>query len=230
MNVILDEPPLATLQTFQGLVRTMRLACPPGATVLDLGCGDGQYTIELARLGYKIVGIEARASRLQNAPQHPNLKYRHQDARNLDPDEQFDIVLCLGLLYHLDQPATYLHQLAQITHRLLLINTHYAERDDTSLPVHTHSLSRLAHHDGVPGRWYQEAPPGGWQNEQEMEAFSLSSWVNTRSFWIHKPALLQTLRQAGFPIVYEQFDTLERIDENPTFQEQHWRSTFAAIK
>ena len=43
------------------------LGVKPGAHVLDLGCGPGRHSLELARLGYRVTGVDRTACYLAHA-------------------------------------------------------------------------------------------------------------------------------------------------------------------
>ena len=43
------------------------LGIEPGAVVLDLGCGPGRHSLELARRGFKVTGVDRTASHLDRA-------------------------------------------------------------------------------------------------------------------------------------------------------------------
>src|SRR5438132_8218599 len=80
--------------------------------VLDLACLEGQYGIEIALHGADVLAIEGREANLakvrfaKDILSLDNLKVLLDDVRHLDVHRHghFDIVLCLGILYHLDVP------------------------------------------------------------------------------------------------------------------------------
>ena len=89
-----------------------RFAPPPPATVLDIGGAAGAYALWLAESGYAVHLVDAaprlvaEAERRSAAAAHPLLSTRVGDARRLDAaDGMADIVLLLGPLYHLTDPA-----------------------------------------------------------------------------------------------------------------------------
>jgi 2-polyprenyl-3-methyl-5-hydroxy-6-metoxy-1,4-benzoquinol methylase len=68
--------------------------------ILDLGCGTGRHTIELARRGYNVTGIDLSSSQLARAREkalHNGLEinFIEQDARNLSFLNKFDLVIML---------------------------------------------------------------------------------------------------------------------------------------
>ncbi|MGE5795257.1 MAG: class I SAM-dependent methyltransferase [Ignavibacteria bacterium] len=71
--------------------------------ILDIGCGTGRHSIELAKRGYKITGIDLSNSQLKRArekasEQNVVIDFQKQDARNLPFYRKFDlaIMLCEG--------------------------------------------------------------------------------------------------------------------------------------
>jgi SAM-dependent methyltransferase len=226
---------LAGSSLARGALRTAMAICPPSAgrrpRVVDLGCLEGGYAVEFARAGYEVLGIEARSESIARCNfvadrlGLENLTFAQDDVRNLAAHGRFDIVFCCGLLYHLDYPAAFLKLLGEVTDSLLLLHTHYAENE----PNPNYPLSPLAEHEGALGRWWAEAPGGQWSSLEQMEASAWASWRNTASFWPLKRHLLKAMQAGGFPVVYEQFDTLDDI-VGDDYIEQNSRSMFVGIK
>jgi 2-polyprenyl-6-hydroxyphenyl methylase/3-demethylubiquinone-9 3-methyltransferase len=83
-----------------------------GLRVLDLGCGGGLLSEPLARQGARVVGVDASTGNLNAARRHAALHgieidYRlGEPAELLAPAEQFDVVLALEVVEHVnDVPA-----------------------------------------------------------------------------------------------------------------------------
>jgi hypothetical protein len=115
--------------------------------------------------------------------------------------------------------------LADVTRRVLLLQTHYATLEDESW--NKFQLSPLTTHEDRLGRWYQEWEPD--TPPEQVEGLSWSSVGNSSSFWLEKSHLLQAMIDAGFPIVCEQYDFLDNVVENDYTEDQH-RSFFLGLK
>ena len=106
-----------------------------GWTVLDVGAWHGFFSFECERRGAdRVLAVDrfswdrfgmdeflAARERLNSS-----VEYRRTDVYDLDPDEigQFDLVLLLGVFYHLRNPLMALERLAHVTKRLLICETH----------------------------------------------------------------------------------------------------------
>lgn len=81
-----------------------------GKRVLDLGCGDGTFTVELAEMGAaRILGIDPAARAIQRAKERsrlPNTDFQVGDIYKAEQiDSKFDVVVLRGVLHHLPDPA-----------------------------------------------------------------------------------------------------------------------------
>lgn len=82
--------------------RAMGMLRPQGGErVLDLACGIGRHSIELAGRGFDVVGIDISEELLEIARREAEAKsleieFRQADLRELDISEDFDIVLSLN--------------------------------------------------------------------------------------------------------------------------------------
>lgn len=76
------------------------LAAKPGERLLDVGCGPGRHTLEFARRGLQVVGIDTSAefiavAQRRAAEEGLTSSLFRMDARELPFDSEFDVVICL---------------------------------------------------------------------------------------------------------------------------------------
>jgi SAM-dependent methyltransferase len=102
------------------------LGLPEGASVLDVGCGTGRHSIELARRGYSVTGLDLSSEMLARAEAAAQaagvgVEWLHRDAADFVLDCTFDAAICLcegsfGLLGQgddpVEQPLAILHNIA----------------------------------------------------------------------------------------------------------------------
>lgn len=245
-NIRLDDgtmtlPGKPEMNEFPWLISTRRLldALYPGDRsgmhLVDLGCLEGGYSVEFARMGFDVLGVEIREANfaacqfVKSRTDLPNLHFVKDDVWNLNKYGDFDIVFCCGLFYHLDKPTEFLHLLGQHTRKLLVLQTHFA----TDEPNDIYKLSKEIDADaaGHLGRWYREFISDE-EHSEYREAARWNSWDNSRSFWLKREHLLQAIVESGFPICMEQFDNLGNIVEamNTGYYKQHSRGTFIGLK
>lgn len=101
-------------------------------TVLDLASHQGWFAVNMARAGFSsVLGIDARESHVEDSRLIRDiygleqLSFRQGDIHDLDQQQmgQFDVVLMLGLLYHLDNPVGALRTCRALCKNLCLIET-----------------------------------------------------------------------------------------------------------
>lgn len=71
-----------------------------GARILDIGCGTGRHSVELARRGFRVTGVDISTGMLQEARKAAEqagvqLTLLHQDASTFRTSEPFDACICL---------------------------------------------------------------------------------------------------------------------------------------
>lgn len=77
------------------------LAAPrAGERILDVGCGTGQLTAELARAGSRVLGVDSSEAMIAQARENfPDLAFEIGDARALRFHEEFDAVFSNAALH-----------------------------------------------------------------------------------------------------------------------------------
>src|SRR6266478_2218417 len=137
----------------------------------DLGCLEGGFAVEFARMGFQVLGIEVREANIAACnyvkanTNLPNLDFIKDDARNIAKYGVFDVVFCKGLLYHLDKPKEFLNTLSAVTTKLLILQTHFStdtKKTDTKNKEHRwfgiarKLLARVKRHNPEPAAKYRE--------------------------------------------------------------------------
>lgn len=95
-------------------------------TALDGGCGVGYFSRYLTELGLHVVGVDARPENIFEAQKrHPEVKFLVHNIE--DPVVcqlgVFDLVLCFGLLYHLENPFLAIRNLNTLTGKILVVES-----------------------------------------------------------------------------------------------------------
>jgi SAM-dependent methyltransferase len=172
-----------------------------GLRVLDLACLEGMYALELARRGADVVAIEGREANLAKArfAAHSlgvDVDFRLGDVRDLSRDVhgEFDVVLCLGILYHLDAVDVFpfVDKMAEVCRRVLVVDTAVSltGKEERTHGGESYRGETLFEHD-------PESPA-----EQRLKAL-WSSLDNPSAFALTTPSLLRLLANAGFTSVYQ---------------------------
>jgi trans-aconitate methyltransferase len=81
------------------------LAPQSGERILDLGCGTGHLTAQIAESGARLVGVD-RSPEMVNAARkaYPNLQFEVADARDLLFHDEFDAVFSNATLHWIREP------------------------------------------------------------------------------------------------------------------------------
>ena len=183
----------ANIQRVGQVVSDLHAGDLAGLRVLDLGAYEGGFSVELAAQGATVTAVEVRpqhAEKIVFAAQAlglSQLEVIQADVRDLDAEffRRFDVILCLGLLYHLPAEGALrlLGQLADSGARHVILQTQVSLRpaESTTCDGRTYSGMLYAEHAADPGA----AADSG------------------RSFWFTRLSLLRALSDCGFTSVHE---------------------------
>jgi SAM-dependent methyltransferase len=207
---------LAEIGPFRAAKRMLDLVFPDGLygkSIADLGCLEGGFATEFARLGINATGIEVRDSNFQNClyvksnVDLPNLTFVQDDVNNIDKYDPFNAIWASGIFYHLDRPRAFMERATRACRKIMLIETHFTYPDRTPA-ADFYKLSEICEHDGLNDRWFyahDDIP------REALNDLKWTSWCNRRSFWVQKEHLLSLLNESGFDIVLEQYDLMPNI-------------------
>ena len=83
---------------------------------LDLGCGTGNYTLELYKRGFQVVGVDISRRMLKIAQKKlPNVKFIKANAYSLPfEDNTFDLVLSVTMLEFIHEPEKVLSEVYRV--------------------------------------------------------------------------------------------------------------------
>jgi tRNA (mo5U34)-methyltransferase len=102
---------------------------------LDCACNEGWFSFEVAKLGARaVLGFDARQVNVQKAQLvqaqtgTANVSFQVDNIFDVTPERHgmFDLVLCLGLMYHLEDPMGALRRLRAVTREICVIDTEVA--------------------------------------------------------------------------------------------------------
>jgi SAM-dependent methyltransferase len=170
--------------------------------VLDLACGEGVYAIEAALRGAQVMGVDARTERMNEGAKVAerlglkNLKFEQCDVRKvaIGSHGSVDVVLFLGILYHLDQRDVFpvLKNIFEMCEQFLIIDTHIALQNRVQIE-----------HEGriYEGEHYREHDRS--DSEAVRKSRLMASVDNPTSFWFTRESLYRLLHDVGFTSVCE---------------------------
>jgi SAM-dependent methyltransferase len=120
-----DDPAVAINRARLDFLASLGLPLE-GKRVLDAGCGVGHHTPFYTSRGCQVVGIDGRPENIEEMKQrYPQVEGLVGDLQTMDLDAlgSFDVVHCLGLLYHTDSPVQALRRLTSVCRGQLVLET-----------------------------------------------------------------------------------------------------------
>lgn len=97
------------------------LVAPEGKSILDIGCGDGSLSLPFLSDRNKITLLDLSSSMLEVARKkvplylEENVEFINQNLLVYKPAVPFDIVLCIGVIAHINSTAEAITKLSEIT-------------------------------------------------------------------------------------------------------------------
>lgn len=96
--------------------------------ILDVGCGTGNYSLELSRKGHKVVGIDFSPSMLDRAQQKkvggsgwPQFLFNDLNRTIPFRDDSFDVIVCINVLYTISDHEKFIEELRRVARRPSLV-------------------------------------------------------------------------------------------------------------
>ena len=86
-----------------------------GQTILDLGCGTGTLTVQLADVCHKVVGVDSSQSMIKKAKkQFSNIEFKVCDALTLPFENEFDVVFSNAVFHWISDHDTLLKSIHKV--------------------------------------------------------------------------------------------------------------------
>lgn len=150
-------------------------------SAVDVGCGVGYFSKFLSERGLHVVAVEGREENAREGQRrYPEIAFLTRDVEDpaLPEIGTFDLVLCVGLLYHLENPFRAIRNLYALTGGVLIVESmcvpgsepglallDEAKEDDQGLncvafyPTES-CLAKMLHRAGFPFVYsFQNLPP-----------------------------------------------------------------------
>jgi hypothetical protein len=160
----------------------------PVGHLADIGAGHGTFSRIAADMGWRVTAVDVRSQRF---PDDDRITWVTQDVRRFDRYDDVDLVVCLGLWYHLT--LTDQRQLAKrVAPRPMILDTHVAT---PTIPTYSTKqqprISDIVRRGGFQGRFF---------SEKGLQRNATASWGNELSFWPSIPSLERQMWDAGYEI------------------------------
>jgi 2-polyprenyl-3-methyl-5-hydroxy-6-metoxy-1,4-benzoquinol methylase len=124
----------------------------PNSKILDIGAADGDLSFFLESLGYQLDIIDNGPTNFNNLMGARSLKEKLNsnvgifeidiDSQFKTPDEKYDLIFFLGILYHLKNPFYILESLSRIS-KSLVLSTRVAKFTPDKTPISESPLAYL---------------------------------------------------------------------------------------
>jgi hypothetical protein len=186
------------LGLMEGAVRACLLAAGPEATVIDLACNEGWFAHRMLEWGAsRVVGVDIRPDVIRRATllrdhfgiDAARLELRCADVFEIRPSELglFDVVLCLGLVYHLEDPIGAIRMAHALTAGVCVIESQLTRQTEHIV----HGWGATAEYETTPASWAARL-------EADQDSNRLASAGGVVSLIPNRAALVQAVEASGF--------------------------------
>jgi len=163
-----------------------------GRRTLEVGCFEGVHTIALCQFGARVTAVDGRIEHVVKTQTrcalygcYPEVYCFDLELGGLARLPEFDVLLHIGVLYHLTDPVSHLQKLLPRIREAVFLDTHVARPEEI---MHRYEVGGITY----PVRLYIE---GG-----RKEPFS---GLREHAKWLLREDVLKILRQAGFTDIQE---------------------------
>jgi 2-polyprenyl-3-methyl-5-hydroxy-6-metoxy-1,4-benzoquinol methylase len=190
-----------------------------GMNILELGPLEGAHTYQLAKLGAdRILAIEANVEAflkcliVKEILQTPRCRFLLGDCLKFlqESHDQFDMIFCSGILYHMENPFELIKAISRHTGRVFLW-THYYDPD---CPLEPARSPKTAVCDGLELTFYEQA-----YGDPAYGKF----WGGTTptASWLARDAIEQCFLHFGYEITVHEDNRVTQI--GPHITATAWR-------
>jgi SAM-dependent methyltransferase len=181
-----------------------------GRRIIDIGCNEGYFSIECALHGAEVLGIDGKLLNIRKCEFVRSVlgvqraDFALGDAMKVTREShgRFDVILALGLIYHLDDPYTFLSNIARLCDGFVVIDTHVVLEDQPETikgdwrpdlsEMRTFTFGRRSYE----GRLFREFPIGTERDVKDLSP--TASLDNETSIWLSEESLIRMLHDIGF--------------------------------
>ena len=127
---------------------------------MDLGCLEGYFAAECAAHGATVLGVDGKKLNIQkcefvrSALRLEELTFVLDDVMNVTAAGygSFNVILALGLLYHLDDPFTFLSNIVDICSDFVILDAQYVDSDPLAVVRLPMRVPMAPHGSWMPAR------------------------------------------------------------------------------
>jgi SAM-dependent methyltransferase len=155
------------------LARRLAELIPQGASVLDVGCGDGLLAklISQKRPDLTLEGIDVLVRPQTHIP------VRAFDGRRIDSaDGSYDVVMFVDVLHHTDDPRVLIDEAARVARRCVIIKDH--TRDGLLAGPTLRFMDWVGNARHGVALPYNYWPRRRWRESFEEKGFVVEAWID----------------------------------------------------